>query len=88
MVGWSQMEKRDGSGVWLFRGTFKGENLFLPFAQQESGNRRGRIAQRGRSLVIPRVLVRMRTGKAQLSGRRLVRGAGHCKLVCGGLSHP
>ena len=28
MLGWSQLEKTVGSGVWLFRGALQGENLF------------------------------------------------------------
>ena len=88
MLGWSQMEKTDKSGVWLFRVALKGENLFLPLTQLETGLRRGRTAQRGRSLVIPHTLVRMRMGKGPLSGHILVSGAGHCSPVCGGLSHP
>ena len=65
---------------------FKGRIFFLPFLQRETGDR---TAQRCRSLAIPRVLVRVRTGKAQQSGRsRLVRGAAHWWPVCGGLSHP
>ena len=28
MLGWSQLEKTDRSGVWLFRGALQGENLF------------------------------------------------------------
>ena len=32
-------------------------------------------------------LVHPRMGKAQLSGHTLGGGAGHCLLVCGGLSH-
>ena len=38
--------------------------------------------------MIPRVLVRTRTGEAPLSGLTLAGGAGRCLLVCGGLSHP
>ena len=66
----------------------KGRIFFLPFAQQETGQRRDCSTQRGRSLVIPRALVRMCTGKAPLSGLTLAGGAGRCLLVCGGLSHP
>ena len=29
MLGWSQMEKTERSGVWLFRGALQGENLFF-----------------------------------------------------------
>ena len=72
----------EGSGVWLFRSALKGR-IFLPFAQRETGYRRDRTAQRGRSLVIPRVLVRMRTGKAPLWDHTLETGAGHCWPVCG-----
>ena len=53
-----------------------------------TGNGRDRTTQRGRFQVVPRVPVRMRTGGAQLSGRILEGGAGHCWPVCGGLSHP
>ena len=64
------------------------EEYVLPFLLWETGKKRDRTAPRGRSIVIPRVLVRMRTGEAPLSGHRLESGAGHCLLVCGGLSHP
>ena len=30
MLGWSQMEKTAGSGVWLFRGALQGKNFFFP----------------------------------------------------------
>ena len=66
----------------------KGRVFSLPLSQLEIGLRRDRTTQRGRSLLIPRVLVRTRTGEAPLSGHRLVSGVGHCLLVCGGLSHP
>ena len=82
MLGWSQLEKTVRSGVWLFRGALRGENLFSSLAVlQETGLRRGRTTQRGRSLLIPRVLVRTRTGEAPLSGHRLVSGVGHCFLM-------
>ena len=54
----------------------------FPSAQQETGLGKDRTTQRGRSLVIPRVLVRTRTGEASLLGHRLVSGVGHCLLVC------
>ena len=38
--------------------------------------------------MISHALVRMRNGKAPLSGRTLESGAGHCSPECGGLSHP
>ena len=28
MLGWTQEEKTNKSGVWLFRGALKGENIF------------------------------------------------------------
>ena len=55
-----------------------GESFFLSLTQQETGNGKGRTAQRGRSLVIPHVLVHMRMDMAPLSGRTLESGAGHC----------
>ena len=40
MLGWSQMEKTVGSGVWLFRGALKGENLFFfPFCSGRLGKK-------------------------------------------------
>ena len=56
----------------------EGGEFFFPSCQLETGKGRGRTAQRGRSLVIPRVLVRMCTGKAPLPGHALESGAGHC----------
>ena len=74
--------------VWLFRSAFQGENLFSLLDAAGDWERKGRTAQRGRSPVIPHVLVHMRTGIAPLSGLTLAGGAGHCLPVCGGLSHP
>ena len=54
------------------------ESFFLSLAQQETGKGKGRTTQRGRSLVIPHVLVHMRMDMAPLSGRTLESGAGHC----------
>ena len=52
MFGWSQLEKTVRSGVWLFRGALRGENLFSsPLTQQETGSGKGRTTQRGRSPV-------------------------------------
>ena len=87
MLGWTLLEKTAGSGVRLFRGALQGENLFLPLLQQDTGLRRDRTTQCGRSLVIPRAQVRMRMGKAPLSGHTLDGDAGHCLKVRGGLSH-
>ena len=66
MSGWSQLEKSDGSAVWFFRGALQGENLFSSLDAAGDWVKRDRTTQRGRSLVIPRALVRMRTGKAPL----------------------
>ena len=54
----------------------KERNFFLSLTQQETGRGRGRTAQRGRSFVIPHVLVHMRMDMAPLSGRTLDSGAG------------
>ena len=62
--------------------------LSLPLSQLETGSGKGRTTQRGRSLVVPRVLVRTRTGKAPLLGHVLDSDVGHCLPVCGGLSLP
>ena len=80
MLGWSQLEKTAGSGVWLVVPWChpRGESFFFSLTKLETGKRRGRTTQRRRSLVIPRALVRMRTGKAPVSGHTLESGAGHC----------
>ena len=44
------------------------EESFSSLDAVETGKGRGRAAQRGRSLVIPHALVRMRMGKAPLIG--------------------
>ena len=87
-LGWSKLEKTAESGVWLFRGAFKEGIFSLSLTQQETGKRRNRTTQRGRYPVIPHVLVHVRMDMAPLSGHTLESGAGHCKLDCGGLSHP
>ena len=54
------------------------ESFFLSLTQQETGKGRDRTTQRGRSPVIPHVLVHMRMDMAPLSGRTLDSNAGHC----------
>ena len=88
MLGWTLEEKNLGLGKGCTVVPSKGRIFFLPFPQLETGSRRCRTTQRGRSPVIPHALVRMRTGKALLKGHTLECGAGHCLLVCGGPSHP
>ena len=41
MLGWSQLEKTDRSGVWLFRGALQGENLFSSFDAIGDWERKG-----------------------------------------------
>ena len=41
MLGWSQMEKTDRSGVWLFRGALQGEILFSSLAAIGDWERKG-----------------------------------------------
>ena len=88
MVGWTLLEKTERSGVWLLRGALQGENLFSLLDAAGDWKKKGRTAQRGRSLVTPHVLVHMRMDMAPLSGHTLESGAGHCSPECGGLSHP
>ena len=87
-LGWIQLEKTDRSGVWFFRGAFQGEDLFLPLPFVETGLKRCRTAQRGRSLGIPCARAHMRMGMAQLSGHTRESGVGYCSRGCGGLSLP
>ena len=88
MLSWTLEEKRDQSGYGCSGVPSKGRIFFLPLAQLETGKGRGRTTQRWRFPVIPHALVRMRVGKAPLSGHILESDAGHCSPVCGGLSHP
>ena len=88
MLGWSPLRKQLGLGNGCSGVPLEGRIFFLPSAQQETGIRKGRTTQRGRSLGIPRVLVRKRTGEAPQSGHVLESGVGHCLPVCGMLSHP
>ena len=53
-------------GYGCFVVPFKGRIFFLPLTLLETGKGRGRTAQRGRSLVIPRVPVHTRMGRAPL----------------------
>ena len=76
-----------GSGFSRLQGVCGGGGYFRCLRALCTGYGRDRTAQRGRSFVIPRVLLRTRTGKAQLSGHMLLSGVGQCILVCGGLSH-
>ena len=71
MLGWSQLKKTDRSEVSCFGGVLKGENIFLPFLQRETGLKRDRTAQRERPPWVPLVLARMRAGLAKLWGRIL-----------------
>ena len=87
-LGWIQLEKTERSGVWFFRGAFQGKDLFSSLADSGDWVKRGRTAQRGRSLGIPCARAHMRMGMAQLSGHTRESGVGYCSRGCGGLSLP
>ena len=59
---------------------------FLHSLQLETGSRRDRSTQRGRSPCYLRVLADTPMGGARLSGHKLAGDVGHCLLDCGGLS--
>ena len=81
-LGWTQLEKTGGSGVWFSGVPFKGRIFFLPLPFQETGLKRGRTTQRGRSLGIP-------CARAWSSYRATREsGVGYCSRGCGGLSLP
>ena len=65
--GFSRMQRVCGRGGY-----------FRCLRARRIGYGRDCTAQRGRSLVVPRVLARMRTGGAELSCRILEGGVGHC----------
>ena len=77
-----------GPGCGFSGVPFKGRIFFLPLPFVETGLKRGRTTQRGRSLGIPCARAHMRMGMAQLSGHTRESGVGYCFRVCGGLSHP
>ena len=77
MLAWSQLEKTERSGAWVFRGALQGENFLFPCRSWRLGTKEV-VPQRGRSAVIPHALVHMRMGMAPLSGHTLESGAGHC----------
>ena len=73
------MGNTDRSGLWLFRGALRRGDVFSSLlASCDWVKKRDRTTQHGRFPHLLRVLVRMRTGKAQLSGHRLGIGVGHC----------
>ena len=79
MLGWSKLRRKQiGQGFGCSGVPSKKRIFFLSLTQQETGNGRGRTTQRGRSPVIPHVLVIMRMDLAPLSGRTRESGAGHC----------
>ena len=80
--------KLAGLGCGFSGVPFKGRIFFLPLPNLETGLRRGRTTQCGRSQGIPRARVHMRMGMAQLSGHTRESGVGHCSRGCGGLSLP
>ena len=88
MLGWSQLERTAGSGVWLFRDALERKNLLSSLDAVGDWFKTGSYPTAWAVPVIPRALVRVRTGEALLYGHTLESGAGHCSLVCGGLSHP
>ena len=45
---WTSVQTTERSGVWWFRGTLKGQNVFLSFLQRETGQRKDRTTLRGR----------------------------------------
>ena len=80
--------KQKGLGCGFSGAPFKGRIFFLPLPILETGLKRGRTAQRGRSLGIPCARAHMRMGMAQLSGHTRESGVGYCSRGCGGLSLP
>ena len=77
MLGWSCLVKTERLGFGCSGVPSKERIFFLFLTQQETGKGRGRTTQRGRSPVVPHVLVYMRMDLAPLSGHTLESGAGH-----------
>ena len=86
-LGWTLVEKTDRSGVWLFRGAFRGGGVLSALLAAGDWVKRICTIQRGRYPHFLCVLARTCTGKAQLLGHNLESGAGHCCSAHGGLSH-
>ena len=80
--------KLTGLGCGFSGVPFKRRIFVLPLPFLETGLKRGRTTQHGRSRGIPCARAHMRMGMAQLSGHTRVSGVGYCSRVCGGLSNP
>ena len=80
--------KLAGLGCGFSGVPFKGRIFFLPLPFQETGLKRGRTTQRGRSLGIPCARAHTCMGMAQLSGHTRVSSVGYCSRGCRGLSLP
>ena len=89
MFGWSKLEKTVRSGVWLFRGALRGENLFSSLCAAGDWVRKGSYHTAWAVPGDSSCTCSYAYGRGPpLSGLTLVGGAGRCLLVCGGLSHP
>ena len=75
---WLHKEKTERSGLWWFPGALKKRDMFPVLCAAVDLVRKGSYHTACRSRVIPRVLVRMNTGEAPLSGHEPESGAGHC----------
>ena len=86
---WTSVQTTERSGVWWFRGAFKGQNVFLPFLQRENGAKKGsyHTAWAVPSTFFVFLLICSWAGPS-CRATHWGCGAGHCFLGCGGLSHP
>ena len=77
-IVWTSPEKLQGEGCGGFEVPWEGKMYSMHSLQLETGSRKDRSSQRGRSSRFIRVLVHTRMGRVRLSGHKSGSGAGYC----------
>ena len=78
MLGWSQLEKTDESGVWVFRGALQGKNPFSSLDVAGDWERKGSCHTAWAVPCDSPCTYSYAYGRGPLSGHTLESGAGHC----------
>ena len=87
-IGWTPLEKTARSGVCWLRDALAGTSIFFELVAAGDWVMKGSFRTAWAVLPLSSCSCSVRMGEARLSGHNLESGAGHCFLVCGGLSLP